>query len=198
MASTPNRCLLELLPPDPGRGPFRLLVELSHDDGDIDSAAGLYGGYRQQAKGNQTIHTFVQAVFCESALKAPNKPPPLDGPRLRLDLVGFIEQSNDEIPFHRARSELTIPLGAPAGFPHPARVLSLTMQPRRPGFSVGGDRPVWLEPPRRDLTVMMLRRRPELKGVVPELEPTAPAGLVLWRGSITLLRVMYEPLPPEK
>ena len=91
---TPAICLLELAPPDPKRGDYRLTVELAQTDGEAVSMVGLYAG-RKELRGNQDSgQTVIQAAFCEPKIENLAVKPPAD-PLLALATL-YLKESHEE------------------------------------------------------------------------------------------------------
>src|SRR5262249_2119159 len=112
--NTPSICLMELLPPDPCPGDYRLTAELAHTAAAGLSRHGLYAGYSPHAADDGTItHAFFQASFCD-----PQFVPAVvqDGrdPLLTPGLVVLTTERNGQIKNHHH-------LGAGVARPLPGR-----------------------------------------------------------------------------
>jgi serine/threonine-protein kinase len=196
--NTPGVCLFELLPADPKRGDYRLTVEMAQVDGEAVSQVGLYAGRLAQQVGKATVHSFVQATFCEPELEEmflPGKAPPRQAP-LVLAAAVFIDRE-DTLGNHRMAlpGRFLLP-DVPRG--KEGRFRAYHLDVRAKSWAVGAPGGTAATAPRSaaDLGFRVLRRRvPEVANHVPNLSPTGGAGIVIWRSALLVKRVLYEPLP---
>jgi hypothetical protein len=65
---TEDHCLLEFLPPDKNRGPYRLTLELNLSDAGFLGEGGLYFGRTFWRDGQTVGHTFAEAAYSDPAL----------------------------------------------------------------------------------------------------------------------------------
>jgi serine/threonine protein kinase len=192
--------LLELVPPDPARGDYRLTVELAHTDGEAVSHVGVYAGRSDFPHPDGVGHSFVQATYCEPLVEGLNVKPPAD-PVLTL-ATGYLSQAKTgELSPHRQQMKSKIALPAnPArygGVPYRTIVVDV----RSSETAVASAQGLAESSPRKDLLFwfrFLGRSRPEVKAHQPDFSPAGGAGLVVYRSTIVVGRVLYEPLPARR
>jgi hypothetical protein len=198
--NTPGVCLLELLPADPKRGDYRLTIEMAQVDGEAVSQAGLYAGRLAQQVGKATVHSVIQATFCEPELEdafLPGRPRPRQAP-LVLAAAVFIDRASETLSPHRMQLPARLLLPDIPRDRHGARFRTFHLDVRARSWAVGAPGVATAAAPRSwaELHLRVLRRRvPELAKHAPDLSATGGAGIVVWRGSVIVKRVLYEPLP---
>ena len=197
--NTPSICLWELLPPDGRRKDFRLLVEMAHGDGADFGQVGLYAGHTPQRLGKDIVHTLIQATYCDPMVEDRGHPV---RPRIPLVLACavLVEPAVGPLRPHRVQ----LPLPAPFAMPFtPADrdsnrfcTFCLEVRERGWGMKVPGQGETGAKRDSLGFGLRLLRHSvPEVPAAVPDLSSRGGAGIVVWRGSVTVRRVLYEPLP---
>jgi serine/threonine protein kinase len=198
--NTPAIFLLELLPPDPDRGDYRLTVELAHTDGEAVSQAGVYAGRTEFPHPGGLGRTFLQATYCEPLVEGLNVKPP-DDPWLTL-ATGYISESKTgELSPHRqqVQQKIVLPANAARSGGVPLRTIVFDVCSTEAGIAPAQG--PGKSAPRNELLDwfrFLSKARPELKPHQPDFSPAGGAGLVVYRGTIVVQRVLYEPLPTRR
>ncbi len=196
--NTPSIVLLELLPPDPARGDYRLTVEMAHTDGEAVSRAGIYAGRSQFLHRGGTGHTLMQATFSEPAVENLNVKPPAD-PLLLLKTT-YLNEAEAAMPFlGPAQVKLVLPANPVRYANIPYRTIVVDV--RSTQMSIATAQGPAQSTPREKLFFwfrFLDRTRPELKTHQPDFSPAGGAGLVVFRGTIVVQRVLFEPLPARR
>jgi hypothetical protein len=188
----PAPCLLELLPPDPERGPYLLTVEMAQTDGEGISQVGVYAGHRPRPVGDgTTTHGFVQATWCEPRFEGRKV-----APELALGLAWFHERPllGPTIPGRfDAAARLRMP-ACPIEQGLEFRTVTIEARPGRMGVAVPGAAPVTASRAELELVFRILGpKTPALAGYTFDVSPEGGAGLVVWRGAVVVRRAAYEP-----
>jgi hypothetical protein len=200
--STYWACLYELLPPDPKRGPYRLIVEMRHGISDFGMEVGPYVGRQEHPLPTGPAHTFAVLGYCDpdllKILSRPFQPPGRAG----LTLT-YLEPRGEDPPIHRhLHVGTSVPLkefGRPAPHKTAWRTLVIEVRPNsiriRCGKAKADSRPIAFL---QRLFRVTTRREPRLKTVQPSYAPSGGAGLYVLGGAIEVRRVLVEPLgnPP--
>jgi serine/threonine protein kinase len=197
--NTPSICMLELLPPDPARGDYRLSVTLAHTDGEAVSQVGVYAGRKDLPHNAGIGQSLVQATFCEPLVERLDVKPPAD-PRLTLATV-YLSEDRGSIPNHRVQTRRQITLPAEQAHLGAVPFRTLILEVRSGETSIGRANGPVATSPRKELLwhfQFLRRNRPELKLHQPDFSPAGGAGLIIYRGTIVVQRVLFEPLPARK
>jgi hypothetical protein len=191
--STTTTCLLELLPPRPGRGPFRLVVRMRQGVVTGLGEVGVYFGRRGVPSPGGAGHSLAQVTYSKPhlALK-PGKPAALLLP------VGYLAENRANVirPL-RQPTDARLPL--PAEPPHPTwgpwRVFAVEVTERGGRLVAGGAAKEWRAGADLRLHFEPLRRlAPELTHHQPDLSPSGGLGLYVSGGSVGVDQVDFEPL----
>jgi serine/threonine-protein kinase len=198
--NTSGICLWELLPPDPNRKDFRLIVEMAHTDGNRHSRVGLYAGHTPHNQGQDILHTLIQAAYCDPLLADRDQPP---RPRRNISLILACTVAIEPRGAPQRVHHIQLPLPAPFAMPlippgkDDQRVCTFCLDIRDTGWGMevpprqGG---TWATRASLIDSLAMHRRLVPQTPANPELSPRGGAGIFVWRGSAVVLRVLYEPL----
>ena len=194
--NTPGYCLLELVPPDPERGEFRLTLELAHTDGEAVSQMGVYAGRGEWPTPQGAGHSLLDATFCDPAFAIQGIKNPAT-PSLTLETAYFEETREGVVNHSRIRMSGTIHL--PAGRPLAGGKVyrTLILDVRRGGIRIGSLNDAVQTDPRKGPLFyfnLMRLRKPELKLHQPDFSPRGGAGLIVVRGTLVVRRVLFESL----
>jgi hypothetical protein len=200
--NTPSVRLMELLPPDPDRGDYRLTVELAHVDGEAVSRAGLYAGHSTRESGELTTHAFFQAAFCDPQFM-PDGGQDGQDPLLTPGLVVLQTERNGHVKTNwQSVAGTAGPLpGRPRERGVIDRTFALEMRagevPRVviPGRAAETAEHLYLV---KDLLRMARLHLPEARERGLDLTPAGGAGIAVWCGAVSIVSVSYEPLPPRQ
>jgi hypothetical protein len=196
--NTPAICLLEVVPPDPGRGDYRLTVELAQTDGEAVSQAGLYAGREEVPFAGGVGQCLLQATYCERSFEEPNA---RDDPFLILGIGYLRELKIGAIHPHRMQlpGSIRLPSSTRTRDGQPYRTVVLEV--RKDGTGIGStNRPSSMTTHARQLFLYQFFRRklPDLKNHQPGFSPAGGAGLAVFRGAIVVRRLLFEPLPVRR
>jgi hypothetical protein len=187
LVSSPWFGLLELVPPDPQRGDYRLHVVLTPVPGDELTYYGLYAGRKPFVHATGRGHTLLTATFPGHDLR---RPPPVDT-RVYPALLSIFQPKEGAI--NNFRTPLNPSAVVVEGTP---RAFALEVR-RGEARVVSGERHAAALPVVLALGLRLHEKwLPQMKGHRPDLSPTGGAGLILCRGMVHVERIVYEPLPP--
>jgi hypothetical protein len=194
--NTPTIVLLELLPPDPARGDYRFTVDMAHTDGEAISLTGVYAGRSDFPHPGGVGHSIVQAVYCEPAVEGLNVKPPAD-PLLQLKTAYLNDGKTGMISPFLGPAQLKVVLPANAARIAKIPYRTIVLEVRSTQLGIATTQAAAQATPRQKLLFwfrFLDRTRPELKAHQLDFAPTGGAGLVVFRGTIVVQRVLYEPL----
>ncbi len=190
--------MLELLPPDPGRGPYRLRVEIRQSaGGEFSSRLGLYACHALGRYKGDTVHRCIDVGFDEPAFQVRRVPRP--GPA-RADLCS----SSHVVELSGVRSSSVERYATPAGVAPDRPPLGLPFRPlvlevTRDGVAASADGVAFVRVPWADWGEAFARqegRNEMFRGQPRPAGPSQAAGILVIRAVAEVRSVTYEPLAP--
>jgi hypothetical protein len=189
--------LMELLPADAQRGPYRLTLRCRQVVGGELTDIGLYCGYSSHGPADKQIHRFMQMTYQEPG--------------------HFMQSKNDQVVIASLHPRMLIerpgmkplPIGG-AGLPlkrppvqgfrrndPPVRLLELEVYPDRWVARFDGVAGKFTHKEAAD-SIHFYTEIQNLRGLPPvDLGPTQPAGLIVWGSTMEVYSVKYEPLATQ-
>jgi hypothetical protein len=196
---TREALLLQLLPADPKRGPYRLRVEVRQRDGDSYPMFGLFACYADGRMGNNRVHRFVVTGYDEPSFRKPVPGVPFvaeERARGELTAVSLIEEPTGTRPSFKLHLKYDV-----AELPPRPRLgavwRAVILEVREDGIYAGSDGQKYARLTWADLAACHQAEEvpwKELRGQPRPSGPAQAAGLFLMNGSMEVRRVSYEPL----